>query len=200
MTSQDELTAHEILDLMKRIMSNLSGDNGREWLDIYTRVNRRENPWPKEEEEVSDTSRLGPPSRLFEAPAWKRFVVREQFYNKSGELKVYLRGFDPIFLDLIEEDIPAQNLVQRRLERSSRHQSILAALGEKKETKLAHIWSAIESGILDKKACYVFYVRDAEGTLWAFRLCFWDTNQTWRFLVSSIDSAGYVSPRWLILS
>jgi hypothetical protein len=104
-----------------------------------------------------------------------RFIARDKFVvNTKGELPISYLG-DNIranFLDVVETDVPAMTLKQRKLLKPSADAPILAALGdedttkiEKARTALAHVFSYLKTA--DRSLWFIFYVADAKGIVWA---------------------------------
>lgn len=110
-----------------------------------------------------------------ELTAVARFVARDKFVaDVNGELPISYLGdnFRANFLDVVETDVPAVTLKQRKLLKSSVDAPILAALGgedprkvEKARVALAHVFSYLKSA--DRSLWFIFYVADAKGTVWA---------------------------------
>lgn len=117
---------------------------------------------------------VGMPTEL---AAIASFVARDKFVvNTKGELSISYLGanFRANFLDVVEADVPAAVLRQRKLLKSSVDTPILAALGDEDPTKvekarvaLAHVFSYLKTA--DRSLWFLFYVADAKGVVWVVR-------------------------------
>ena len=114
-----------------------------------------------------------------EMPALDRFVASEKLAvntSASAELPISYLGNNlrEHFLGLVEENVPAAMLQQRKLKKRSLDAPILAAHGDHDLTKitkarvfLAHAFNFLKTA--NRKRWYVFYVADANGLVWAVR-------------------------------
>jgi hypothetical protein len=103
-------------------------------------------------------------------PAIERFVAREKFVvDRNGELPISHLGdnFRANFLDVVEENVEAAKLTQRKLLKRSVDKPILSALDgeEKARIALAHVFDYLKTA--DRNLWFIFYVKDAKGVLWA---------------------------------
>ena len=142
----------------------------------------------------------GDPIRL---PAVDRFVARDKFVvDRNGELPISYLGhnFKANFLGKTEEKVKKATLKRRKLLKSSLDAPILDALGgeKKAEVALAHAFEFLKTA--DRDRWYIFYVRDANGNLWAVR-AYWD-DRGWDVSAYSVscpdgwdDGYRVVSPR-----
>jgi hypothetical protein len=120
----------------------------------------------------------GEPTKM---SAIERFVARDKFVvNRQGELPISYLGdnFRNNFLDVVEENVPACTLKQRKLLKASVDTPILNALGdkdlakiEKARSALAHTFDYLKTD--DRSKWYIFYVADAKGIVWAVS-AYWD--------------------------
>jgi len=124
------------------------------------------------------------PSDLFEqigepvsVPSSDRFVARDKFVvDRNGELPIswLSDNFQTNFLDLVEENVPAVSLKQRKLKKRSLDGPIISALRGKKRARvaLAHAFNFLK--VADRSRWYIFYILDSKGVLWAVRACWSD--------------------------
>lgn len=124
-------------------------------------------------------------------PAIERFVAREKFVvDRNGELPISYLGdnFRNNFLDVIEENVEATALKQRKLLKRSVDGPILSALEgeEKARVALAHVFDYLKTA--DRKLWFIFYVKDAKGMLWAVRAR-WD-DDGWDVYAIALTSPG----------
>ena len=119
--------------------------------------------------------------------AVERFVAREKLVvDINGELPISYLGdnLKANFLDLVEEGVKPMTLKQRKLLKASVDRPIISALGgeKKAEVAMAHAFEFLKTA--DRNRWYIFYVRDAKGTLWA--VCArWD-DDGWRVGASPV--------------
>jgi len=133
------------------------------------------------------------------ATAVTTFVVAEYFKtdtSKKAKLKIMALGndFREQFLGKVEENIPARTLIVTELQEHCRSQDILALLGERAETALAHIFELLcdqrngETGALNVDGrVNVVYARDTTGTLRDMSLTWFNQPRGWRIESFSID-------------
>lgn len=110
-----------------------------------------------------------------ELSAVAHFVARDKFkVDVRGELPISYLGanFRANFLNVVETDVPAVRLKQRKLLKKSVDIPILRALGdedpakaEKARIALAHVFNYLKKA--DRSLWFIFYVADAKGTVWA---------------------------------
>lgn len=103
-------------------------------------------------------------------PATPRFVAKDMFVvDRKGELPISYLGdnFQANFLDVVEENVEAAALKQRKLLKRSVDGPILSALEgeEKARVALAHVFDYLKTA--DRNLWFIFYVADAKGVLWA---------------------------------
>ncbi len=101
-----------------------------------------------------------------EVPAHTRFIVRDKFIGTTnGDVPIVLQtaGFTLNFHDIIEMDVEATTLKQRKLRYQSFHGPILSAFGvaENAVISLAHIYDFLK--MADRTHRFVFYANDKEG-------------------------------------
>ena len=110
-------------------------------------------------------------------PAIKEFVAKEHFkLGESAGVKISYLGdnFNDHFLKKREENITEVMLKSFKLTQASLSPPIITALGDNHETYLAQLWELLklqpqgETGILLTNGYVnIFYIRDADGILWA---------------------------------
>lgn len=127
----------------------------------------------------------------------QRFVAARNFRESTARdapVKIVWlgRNFRRHFLSKIEEHVRPAEIGIHRLSRSARDGAIIADIGERHETRLAHLWRLLmrqpngERGPLATDAVpNVFYIRDAEGTLWAVDAVW--SGAGWEIGASAID-------------
>lgn len=121
-------------------------------------------------------------------PAQPRFVARDHFkVDTSAKAKVKIAfiwsGFQP-FLEKTEEPVGETTLAVRKLTKDLLDKEIRKELGgEKEETTLSQFWAMLEKQghgqageLLTNGYANIFYIRDAENTLWAVR-AYWDADR-----------------------
>ena len=124
--------------------------------------------------------------------AIERFVARDKFVvNRQGELPISYLGdnFKGNFLDVVEENVPACTLKQRKLLKASVDTPILNALGDKDLAKIEKARSALAQVFdylktADRTKWYLFYVADAKGIVWAVH-AYWG-GHGWRVDADSV--------------
>ena len=110
---------------------------------------------------------VGEPSNL---PAVEHFVARDKWVvDRNGELSIiYLSpNIQKNFLDVVEENVPVVSLKQRKLLKSAVNRPIIDAHGgeEKAKVAFAHVFEFLKTA--DRNRCFIFYVADAKGCVWA---------------------------------
>jgi len=151
-----------IYDLLEKLL----GGNGEQWFAALKRFLRKENPWPKLLKRLT----------TFKVPGAEQFVVADHFRvgNDKGVKIAWIgANFNSCFGKKIEKVVQAAELTVQGLGEASLDAPILAELGERAETSLAHLWALLlqqpkgEAGtLLTNGFANIFYVRDDEGTLW----------------------------------
>lgn len=129
-------------------------------------------------------------------PATKRFVARDKFkVDRNGELPISYLGdnFRKHFLDVLEKNVAATTLKQRKLLKSSVDARILAALGDRDLAKIENARTALSQVFnylkkADRSRWFIFYVADAKGTVWVVRAS-WDCVG-WGVEASSVSYPG----------
>ncbi len=140
------------------------------------------------------------PVARFDAFSMAKFVAAEHFRVDIGrKAKVQITflwdNFSMYFVPKIEEDVPAGELNVSKLLEPSLDARIIAELGERHETYLADLWSLLkqqpngESGpLLTDGKGNIFYIRDANGTLWTVN-AFWNSGYGgWYLYIRSVES------------
>ncbi len=103
-------------------------------------------------------------------PSVKKFGADDHF--KDGEaidgVTVYTgKNFKKVFGGKVEEHVAGSDIRVHKLTRASRDLGIRYELGEEsEETTLAHLRHFLKLRG-DKGGWFIFYIRDAEGVLWA---------------------------------
>ncbi len=110
----------------------------------------------------------------------KCFVASQKWVvDRNGELPIssLSENIRTHFLGLIEENVPAATLKQRKLLKNSGDTSIISAYGGQAKVKIpfAHVFEYLKTA--DRTEWYVFYVIGTDGYLWAV-YAFWD-NRGW---------------------
>lgn len=132
-------------------------------------------------------------------PGTARFVAAQHFREsvaRDARVKILWigRNFRRNFLGKVEENIRPTEIGIHRLRRAARDTSIIAAIGERYETRLAHLWRLLarqpngEDGPLTTRGVpNVFYIRAATGRLWAVDAVW--SGAGWEIGASTIDDA-----------
>lgn len=127
----------------------------------------------------------------------QRFVAAQNFRESTARdapVKIVWlgRNFRRHFLRKIEEHVRPTEIGIHRLRRSARDGAIIADIGERHETRLAHLWRLLmrqpngERGPLATNAVpNVFYIRDTGGALWAVDAVW--SGAGWEIGASAID-------------
>lgn len=155
--------------------------------ELVVKIEEKPRPVERLLEEV------GTPTEL---AAVAKFVAREKFVvNTKGELPISYLGdnFKANFLDIVETDVSAVTLKQRKLLKPSVDRPILAALGDEDPTKvekariaLAYVFNYLKAA--DRSLWFIFYVAGAKGVVWAVN-AYWDDGG-W-----NLDAFPVSSPR-----
>lgn len=126
-------------------------------------------------------------------PSVKRFVADDHFKHDEtvDGVKVYLGdNFKKHFRGKTEEDVAGCDIRVHKLLRASRDLGIRHEIGEdNEETYLAHLWHFFKLRG-DKGGWFIFYIRDAEGVLWAVN-AFW-FGDGWSVGADSVENRN----RW----
>jgi len=129
------------------------------------------------------------------ASAVTGFSAKETFGATKPAIRLWYLGdnFKNHFLGKVEENIQAEFLAIHTLTKDSLDAPILAQLGDRAETSLAHFWELLtkqangEKGtLLTNGYTNIFYIKDANGTLWAVGAG-WHAVNGWNV---STDSVG----------
>lgn len=143
-------------------------------------------------------------------PGMARFVAAQHFRESiAREARVKIlwigRNFRRHFLRKIEENVGPTEIGIHRLRRAARDASIIAAIGERHETRLAHLWRLLsrqpngEDGPLATRGIpNVFYIRASGGKLWAVDAVW--SGAGWEIGASAIDDPRPWGAGRLILS
>ncbi len=126
-----------------------------------------------------------------------RFAAAEHFRESVGRkarVKIVWigRNFRRHFLGKVEENVGPTEIGVHRLRRSARDPAIIAGLGERHETQLAHLWRLLsdqpngEAGPLALQGIpNVFYIRAVDGAFWAVDVVWGGAG--WEIGASGID-------------
>lgn len=126
--------------------------------------------------------------------AVKKFSAQNTFGAAKPAIKLWYLGdnFKQYFLGKVEKNVPAITLAAHQLTKASVDAPVLAELGDRAETSLAHLWELLtkqangEAGVLLTNGyANIFYIKDADGTLWAV-LAFWHAGRGWRVSARSV--------------
>jgi hypothetical protein len=127
----------------------------------------------------------------------QRFVAAQNFREstaREASVKIVWLGsnFRRHFLGKIEAQVRPAEIGVHRLRKSARDAAIIADIGERHETRLAHLWRLLtrqpngERGPLATNTVpNVFYIRNAGGTLWAVDVLW--SGAGWEIGASAID-------------
>lgn len=138
--------------------------------------------------------------------AVERFAAADHFKVDTSDSAVVKIGdmgdnFRANFLSKVEKNVPAAELVVRRLTKNALDKDIREELGSDcEETTLAHLWEMLtrqsrgqKGNLLTNGYANICYIKDAKGKLWAVDVR-WDAYYDgWRVLASSVG----VPHRWL---
>ena len=127
-------------------------------------------------------------------PGVPKFVAKDRFVS-SGTITFYLDdNFKTHFLSKVEENVPAADLAVHTLTSYSLDEPIRKELGaQREETTLAYLYELLsrqpkgESGVLLTNGyATIFYIKDANGKLWAVGVG-WDSRYgEWHVRADSI--------------
>ncbi len=134
-----------------------------------------------------------------EVPSIASFVAKEKF--RSGKeidgVKIYWLGdnFKENFLNKKETDIAPATLRIQKLKNSSLDTPILAELGDKAETTMAHFWELLKQqgsgqkgNLLVNGYANIAYIRDENGVLWAVHARWSSGNVGWIVYAISVEN------------
>jgi len=131
----------------------------------------------------------------------KRFVVSEAFGpdNPAG-IKFWLKdNFKKLFFGLVEENVPATELMISILTKSLFDPSIIAKLGNRAETKLAYLYELLskqprgksDHHLLTNGCANIFYIRAMNSDFWSVHANWDDFFRGWVVFADSV-----VYPLW----
>lgn len=122
--------------------------------------------------------------------ATRKFVPKDHI--KSANVVFVNNNFKSLFLNKVEENVPAGKLVVSELKKASLDAPIMRELGERKKVFLAHFFELLERqskgqpGILPAKGHSIIgYIPDDEGNPWAMRACWFDCHHGWHVNIYS---------------
>lgn len=155
--------------------------------------------WQLAQASDDQTSSLGLTRLIGTVPVqgMQRFVPAHNFREstaRDARVKIVWLGsnFRRHFLGKIEEHVRPAEIGVHRLRKSARDSSIIAEIGERHETQLAHLWRMLthqpngERGPLATNAVpNVFYMRDGRSMLWAVDVLW--SGAGWEIGASAID-------------
>lgn len=161
----------------------------QEWTEALKRFLRKENPWDEAAKVVSSLELV----TTVVTPAIATFRALDHFkVDTAGEVKIGYLGdnFCRFFLSgdgKIETDIVEATLRVHRLAKSSVDGPIIAELGGEHlaETTLAQMWELMKAqghgqrGNLLANYANIFYIRDANGVLWAVSCRWYSARDSW---------------------
>lgn len=192
------LALSDVRGPLKDLIGKLAGDNGPEHLARLNKMLRGEAlpAWRRILEFI----------KTVVVSATPRFVASDHFkVDVSPEAKVKIAfigdNFKDNFLGTTEEDVLPTKLRIHRLTESSLDAPIIAALGGRHETKLAHLHQLLlrqpkgeEGDLLTNGYANIFYIRDATNKLWAVDVGWSDAG--WRVSAFSVeDPHGWLDGR-----
>lgn len=103
-------------------------------------------------------------------------------------------NFEHLFLNKVEENVPAAELKISRLIKASPDALVMTELGEKKKIALAHFFQLLEkqangqSGpLLINGYANIAYVPDEEGNFWAVSAYWFSYYRYWNVHANSVD-------------
>lgn len=104
--------------------------------------------------------------------ATNRFVASEHI--QAANIGYVGDNFKRLFLNKIEEDVPAAELVISKLKKTSLNDPIMTELGEKKKVFLAHFIELLEKQskgqsdpLIVNGYANIVYIQDEKGNFWA---------------------------------
>lgn len=135
-------------------------------------------------------------------PAQPRFVARDHFkVDTSAKAKVkiaFIWNDFQTFLAKVEEPVGETTLAVRKLTKGLLDKEIRKELGgEKEETTLSQFWAMLErqghgqaGELLTNGYANIFYIRDAEDTLWAVHALWHAGSGGWDVGALSVAGPG----------
>ena len=125
-------------------------------------------------------------------PGIAKFVVKDHL--TAVNVGWIDKNFDQFFRNKQEEDVDDITLVVSRLEKDSLDTSILAELGDRAETSLAHLFALLEKQskgeqgiLLTNGYANIFYIRGTDGNLWAVSANWNSYDGYWDVEASSVE-------------
>jgi len=132
-----------------------------------------------------------------EVPGTAKFVAKSRL--KAANVGWTDDNFNQLFRDKVEEQVSDATLVVSRLEKGSLDAPILAELGDRAETQLAHMFALLEKQnkgeqgvLLTNGYANIFYIRGTDGNLWAVGAVWGSGGGCWGVGAYSVESPG----RW----
>lgn len=197
----------EFLGLLKQLLKNLLGPNGKEWSDEFKRFLRKEPCWSNGQVEQVTQQKTKPSilelvSTVVVSATTSKFVAKDRFVvntkrNAPVKISTVWSNFTSWFLSgdgKTEDPISEQTLRYHKLRKSSVDGPIITELGgeEKSETTLTEMFSLMEKQkngedgvLLDNGYANIFYIRDQNGVLRAV-IVYWN-GDGWRVSAHSIE-------------
>lgn len=127
----------------------------------------------------------------------EKFVAKDHL--KEANVGWMGENFKRLFFDKVEENVGEAHLVAYNLERNSLDAPILAELGDRAETSLAHMFNLIkkqskgQSGVLLTSGyANIFYVCGTDDSIWAVRAHWLSGVRYWHVGACSVGSL----PEW----
>ena len=160
-----------------------------EWVEAFKRFLRKQEPWPQAAKEA--LLKLVTTVRL---PGYGTFRAKDHFkVGKTGKVAIGGLGdnFQRVFLTgagKVEQDVPQTMLKIYQLLKGSVDKPIITELGGEAvvETALAQMWEILEAQghgqkgkLLTNSYANIFYIRDAQGVLWAVDCCWYSSYAVW---------------------
>jgi len=173
-----------------------------EWVVATKKFLRKENPWADVQKAVSSLlESIG----TVAVPALPAFDVATRFHEmtekerKTAEVPIGWMNDDAKRLakGLVEPETPETTLRIHKLVRASVDGPILAELGgeETAETALAQMYELMKAqgqgqkgNLLTNGNANIFYIRDANGTLWAVDCSWHSDNRCWHVHAYSVTN------------
>jgi len=178
----------EVAGPLKDFAEKLGGEEGLRWLEAFKRFLRKEEPWELQPALLKRITTVAVP-----VPGVQYFVAKDHL--KAANVGWTGDNFKRLFLNNVEENVHEAKLTVSRLERASLDASILTELGDKAEVKLSCLFDLLkkqskgEDGVLLANGyANIFYIRDADGNLWAV-YADWDSgDHCWGVEAYSVES------------
>jgi len=117
----------------------------------------------------------------------EKFVVKNAFGpdNPAG-IKFWLGyNFKKHFLGLVEENVPATELMINTLVKLSLDAPIIAELGNRVEIMLAHLYELISR---QSNGAYLSYICGTDGNRWAVNADWYSTDREWSLDANSVEN------------